>query len=115
MKITLKNPGLKWVEVEGIRFGIGPKTFPDILAGLSESQAVNKDLAGYTAGAVTLIRRIKEWENGPEYPDGSAAPCTEETKNQVFAQRPDLLVRIAEKLSDQEAEVSKNSMSSQDG
>ena len=108
MKIVLKDPALKWVEVEGIRFGIRPENFTDFLAGLSESQNVNKELSGYAAGATALIRRIKDWENGPEFPDGSNAPCTHENKMQLFAQRPDVLNAIQEALVELEASASKN-------
>ncbi|HNR12414.1 MAG TPA: hypothetical protein PKM59_03765 [Thermodesulfobacteriota bacterium] len=109
--MAVKLAGERQVEVDGMKFNIGPGGYIDNLKArqqLTDAGITDEKLISNTLVLVMIKNRITSWE-------GIEAPCTEENKENIFGNNGDLLARIALKyFSEKEAE-SKNSETSQGG
>lgn len=103
------------VEVEGVKFTIRPEEYQDLFVVSDRAGKMASDMGiederynQLIAVNLSLVNRITAWD-GIGAQDGSPAPCTYENKLALFAQRRDLIGKIFQALSDQEAEDRKNS------
>ena len=109
-----KNPMAITVEIDGCTFTVRPPRHDDFLMGLTQSIPFDEQYRPYVMDRMGVKKRISEW-TGIVFAENEPAECTDENKETLFAERPDILERICTQLSDRESEIRKNSGPSQSG
>ncbi len=100
------------VEFEGseVEFTVGPDRYENIAAAfkfVAENELFTQDMGGRIMYQYKMLRRIKEWK-GVTLPDGSEAPCNEQTKMIFFGKFPGILNQVISRMAEAEETDQKN-------